>query len=88
MSGASELVERLRIALEGVTPGPWESSDDGGYGSTNLYSSAPKRPDGYGQAGSIIAVFVGDNAEACELTPTYIALCSPDNIAALLAELA
>jgi hypothetical protein len=77
LDGKAVLAE-LVAGLEGVTPGPWKSGDEDGYGATHLWSNAPKRIDEYGQAGKVIADFWGDNAEACELTPQHIARCHPE----------
>lgn len=69
-----ELIEKLRAGLPGVTPGPWfvySEPDVGLFNDIHAYNKESK----YG--GQIQVLLEPKNVG-------HIALCSPDNIAALL----
>lgn len=83
-----ELIERLRAGLDGVTPGPWEIDDL----AERRVASFPVRAHGKsiaavwararGGAVTAATIFEGKRNAA------HIALCSPDNICALLDRIA
>lgn len=75
----SDIEQRLREAMDGVTPGPWEPVSLSGYGSPfsirMAYSSDnPNAP----------STHYGVQSVRRREDAAYIALCSPDNIGALL----
>jgi len=81
---------KLREALDGVTPGPWYSGKMYGWGDICI---TPRPTSEYGPQGTIggAPVFKAidgaahwENKYPAEKNAAYIALCSPDNIGALL----
>ncbi len=75
----SDIEQRLREAMDGVTPGPWELVSLSGYGSPfsirmAYTSSSPNAPKTH----------YGVQSVRTRADAVYIALCSPDNIGALL----
>lgn len=74
----SDLIERLRKALERVAPGPWSVTDKGAAG--DLYIDAPHNGDPSRR------VSVAWDMRDAELA--YFMLCQPDNICDLLDRIA
>lgn len=79
---ADHIIEKIREALEaGPTPGPWENSFGSAYMPKLTYNVCS--PDG--SMGPVVCHIVAhDNAKQ---NGQFIAACSPQNIAALLAEI-
>lgn len=79
MSQPTDIETKLREAMHGVTPGPWELVSLSGYGSPfsirmAYTSSSPNAPKTH----------YGVQSVRTREDAAYIALCSPDNIGALL----
>lgn len=73
---AQDIVERLRKAMDGVTPGPWFEGD-------KWVFVPPLDPEN--NASSALRNILRDVPEdELQANCAYIALCSPDNIGALL----
>jgi hypothetical protein len=68
----SDIETKLREALDGVTPGPWVAEMGGKGGWIK------------GATGEWCAMSCGDSHDSANANARYIALCSPDNIGALL----
>lgn len=76
------LVARLRDGLSGVTPGPWTAAQPvNGMCDMKVYAPAPDT-----KSGKRVVALV--NATKQDADAAFIALCSPDNIRALLDHIA
>lgn len=94
---SSDLVERLRNAMDGVTPGPWEHDGGDIFTVSQECCNLPRVlcdtdpttgesiPYGEECCGSP-NIEQGLIANTSQTNAAYIALCSPDNIGALLDE--
>ncbi|RTM07458.1 MAG: hypothetical protein EKK31_11910 [Hyphomicrobiales bacterium] len=83
----TEIEQQLREKMDGVTPGPWRMHvPDRGYCSNLVLTDAPDfAPDEKYRWRHLIADF--DDCQRGEVNAAFIALCSPENIRALLDEL-